>query len=914
MKYLLLVVSSFILWACSNSDGGTVSVDMSVEISEDSLAGMVRVDASNASVLLGTNDEFAKVNERPQMQVSLDYVFSMGSHEVTCKEFNSLMKPKTGLVVDCSSDSFPATNLTYYDAVLFANERSKAEKRDTVYTYSKALFDTDKHCTNLEGFVFHPETQSYRLPTEAEWMLVAAQNWNLQNGWIAENSDYKLHKVCSKGKTDPSKNVCDMVGNVMEWVNDWLGNFSDTTVNNYVGAPDGGALGQRVLKGGSYRNSKTSITLYGRGDVYTVTSSTRADYVGFRLAFGSIPSPVWMNSSGLISASRVNPLATSATVRSQTGTYRVKLAFRNDLTGNIAFIDYHSGSQSVTEIVDSIDAYHPDISPDGKRVAFCTKLEGVSGNSALYVRDLNADGTNLVKLDVKSAAIPRWRILDNGDTVIVYVTDAGNNKNESDFKASSTWQVKFAKGKFGKPQKLFDGAYHGGVSDDDALAVTGARVLRARVSGRDTVWYKDGEKAEQACNASLAKDGSKRTLFLDFGGKTGKSFVGKNYGTHERLLVLDSTGKLIQSVAASAGYSFDHSEWGIGYKNLAVASLVNANGSHKKIVLINLSDSSIVDLAEGDELWHPCLWINSSDVTGFDSMLDLDSAGVYLTESHELEQAYFRIKLELYWKYLDSIKVFLAGSSRMELGMDPDLYPKQGMFNMGVYGIDPARDFYFIRNYALNHSENLKAIAVSIDLDFWRCMEDHLGLVLSAGVGYAYDANHSFWKDGLPNGFVDAVENAFPADVGETNRFSSRGGVEYPSRGWTADAVDVLLDSVFTDKEMSCLDSRIDDLMNIVKMASKQKIYVIGIIFPQAPQYKETGALGLYGLQRSVAKKKIAYLDSLAKSNQYFIFMDENKMGNHDYTDAMAQNRDHLSFEGAKKMTTRLDSVLKTLK
>lgn len=113
---------------------------------------------------------------------------------------------------------------------------------------------------------------------------------------------------------------------------------------------------------------------------------------------------------------------------------------------------------------------------------------------------------------------------------------------------------------------------------------------------------------------------------------------------------------------------------------------------------------------------------------------------------------------------------------------------------------------------------------------------------------------------------------------------------------------------------MSCLDSRIDDLMNIVKMASKQKIYVIGIIFPQAPQYKETGALGLYGLQRSVAKKKIAYLDSLAKSNQYFIFMDENKMGNHDYTDAMAQNRDHLSFEGAKKMTTRLDSVLKTLK
>ena len=69
MKYLLLVVSSFILWACSDSDGGAASVEMSLEISEDSLVGMVRVDASNASVLLGTNDELAKINERPQMQV-----------------------------------------------------------------------------------------------------------------------------------------------------------------------------------------------------------------------------------------------------------------------------------------------------------------------------------------------------------------------------------------------------------------------------------------------------------------------------------------------------------------------------------------------------------------------------------------------------------------------------------------------------------------------------------------------------------------------------------------------------------------------------------------------------------------------------------------------------------------------------
>ena len=102
--------------------------------------------------------------------------------------------------------------------------------------------------------------------------------------------------------------------------------------------------------------------------------------------------------------------------------------------------------------------------------------------------------------------------------------------------------------------------------------------------------------------------------------------------------------------------------------------------------------------------------------------------------------------------------------------------------------------------------------------------------------------------------------------------------------------------------------------MAIVDIASERDIYVIGIIFPQAPQYRETGSFGLYGLQRSVAKKKIAYLDSLAKAKPYFVLMDENKMGNHDYTDEMAQNRDHLSYKGAVQMTARLDSVLKTLK
>ena len=117
-----------------------------------------------------------------------------------------------------------------------------------------------------------------------------------------------------------------------------------------------------------------------------------------------------------------------------------------------------SKSRRCGEITEGIDAYHPDISPNGKWIAYCTGLEGVSGKSTLYVQSIDRDSTLRVKLKVESAAIPRWRILENGDTVIVYVTDAGNNKEQATFKSASTWQVSFSNGKFGTPQKLFDGA------------------------------------------------------------------------------------------------------------------------------------------------------------------------------------------------------------------------------------------------------------------------------------------------------------------------------------------------------------------------------------------------------------------------------------------------------------------------
>ena len=904
-----------IMGACSNSEMPSDPADSaSVEIASDTLEGLLRVRAAGASVILGS-DESSRPIDRPVSIAEFSYDYSMGRHEVTCGEFNALMKGAAGLELACENGDIPATDITFYDAVLFANARSKAEGLDTAYTYASASFDAGNHCTNLEGFAFHTEIDAYRLPTEAEWVLAARQGWNAEDGWTAENSGYSLHAVCGKVAKD---GFCDMAGNAMEWVNDWLGNYNSARYRNLVGASDGGTLGQRVVKGGSYRNAASSIALYTRGDVYTVTSSTRADYVGFRLAFGAIPEPAWIGRDGYAAESRVVPLANSTRIRALTGTYRSKLVFRNDVTGSLSYVDYSTGGQSVVELQDTYGAYHPDISPDGRFVAYCTGLEGVSGKSSVYVRSLGGSGLGPVQLRVESAAIPRWRILGNGDTVIVYVSDAGNNKDGATFRASSTWQVPFKGGKFGEPEKLFDGAYHGGISDDGTLAVSGARLLRARIASpgstvfgdaRDTVWY----NGEQACNASLAKDSSKRTLFLDFASKTGRKFVGEDYGVHERMLVLDSTGNLVQSVAAPAGYSFDHSEWaGSGNVALAVATLANNDGAHKKIAVVNLADSSIVELAEGDELWHPALWAKQGVSPSEDALLDPDSAGAYLVPGLDASHEALRVKMELFWNNVERLEYIFVGSSRVEDGLIPDSLAAGFALNMGHPMNSMDASFYVARNYALNHARNLKAVVFSLDFDLWQIADEYTDELVSRAPGYAYDRNHDFWKSGVPESLVDFVNESYPASEENRNVFYASRGYHYNSAAsWGEPLVEI--DSAWLSSKPEIVGWQMERLRSVVAAASEKGVAVVGIVFPQNPRYSETGSFGRYGLLRGEARALLDSVRAVAGEYPNFYVMDENRMGAHDYTDGMALNTDHLAFDGAVQMTHRLDSLLKTL-
>jgi formylglycine-generating enzyme required for sulfatase activity len=171
--------------------------DASADIPE--IEGMIVV--RGGLVTLGSDDTNYRPSERPAMKVRLDYGFNLGMHEVTCGEYRDLAK-KTDLKEfgECGNDSLPLSDVTYYDAVLFANAKSKNGNRDTAYTYGKAVYDAEGHCTNLESLAFHPEAEAYRLPTEAEWVLAASQGWNpAKYSWNADNSEYHAHAVCSAG-------------------------------------------------------------------------------------------------------------------------------------------------------------------------------------------------------------------------------------------------------------------------------------------------------------------------------------------------------------------------------------------------------------------------------------------------------------------------------------------------------------------------------------------------------------------------------------------------------------------------------------------------------------------------------------------------------------------------------------------
>ncbi len=136
-------------------------------------------------------------------------------------------------------------------------------------------------------------TDKYRLPTEAEWEYAARAGttsrfpWGNQNDCAKANYGNGFSQEC-KG-TNPGKTMkvasfapnawglYDMHGNVLEWVQDWKGNYSAGSVSDPQG-PSSGLV--RVFRGGSWIDDARSCRSAVRG---VSDPGNSYDLLGFRL-------------------------------------------------------------------------------------------------------------------------------------------------------------------------------------------------------------------------------------------------------------------------------------------------------------------------------------------------------------------------------------------------------------------------------------------------------------------------------------------------------------------------------------------------------------------------------------------------------------------------------------------------------
>lgn len=130
--------------------------------------------------------------------------------------------------------------------------------------------------------------KKFRLPTEAEWEYAAKggqagmgyryagrNNINFVS-WYNGNSNSKTQPV---GTKDPNElGIYDMSGNVWEWTNDWLSDYSDSPKVNPTGPVDGD---YKVVRGGSWFGYIGGSRVACRG---SDDPGNRRSYVGFRVA------------------------------------------------------------------------------------------------------------------------------------------------------------------------------------------------------------------------------------------------------------------------------------------------------------------------------------------------------------------------------------------------------------------------------------------------------------------------------------------------------------------------------------------------------------------------------------------------------------------------------------------------------
>ena len=256
------------------------------------------------SFQMGSN---AGANSKPVHDVTISKGFFMGKYEVTQKEYLEVMGKWGGTEPSETygkGNNYPAYYVSWYDAVVYCNKRSIAEKLEPVYKkgdetdpdeWEDIPANSDAEWNNI---TCDWNANGYRLPTEAEWEYAAragdktvdsltysgtSSKSELGNyAWYSSNSNSKTHEVGTMQAN--GYGLFDMSGNVWEWCWDWYaGDYYKQTEG--VSDPKGASSGDfRVYRGGSWNSSAGYSSVSYRNSYYPYY---RSNDLGFRVVRAS---------------------------------------------------------------------------------------------------------------------------------------------------------------------------------------------------------------------------------------------------------------------------------------------------------------------------------------------------------------------------------------------------------------------------------------------------------------------------------------------------------------------------------------------------------------------------------------------------------------------------------------------------
>lgn len=222
--------------------------------------------------------------------VTVEDDFYIGKYHVTQAEFEEVMDFNPSYFNDEDHPDLtgntadrPVEEVTWYDAVKYANKISEEEGLDKYYNISNIEYDGD----NIDSATVeeNEEANGYRLPTSEEWEYAARGGKNGEPttyagsndldevGWYRKNSDAANSSVNSNVGTMPvgekeanELGLYDMSGNVYAWTNTLSGSY-------------------RVGRGGSWSNYAYNCEVsISSSDTPSAPPSDTLLNLGFRLA------------------------------------------------------------------------------------------------------------------------------------------------------------------------------------------------------------------------------------------------------------------------------------------------------------------------------------------------------------------------------------------------------------------------------------------------------------------------------------------------------------------------------------------------------------------------------------------------------------------------------------------------------